>query len=180
MYKFISLFLLISVKAVGAETFDFSFEKADLEKVIAIYSKASGQKIVLDPGVRGIVKIINTKKVSAEEAFNDLCIQLSINGYSYYKQNDGIRIEPARDLTSKTQEVSSTLPGLNPERIATWIYSAKHLKASQLIEFLKLEATKYGQINLNTTGNQLIITDFTSGLNRMAAIIEKTDIPTSK
>lgn len=180
MKKLILLISLISVNVFAADKFEFSFANAELGDVIAQYSKLTGQKFVIDPGVRGRVNIVNQKKISAEEAFNDLSIQLAVNGYAMMKQNDGYRVETARDVSKKVSEVSTTLPSLNPERLVTWVYTAKNLKLKDLMNFLRVEMSKYGSININESSNQLVFTDFTSTIHRMSEILKKTDVQPEK
>lgn len=94
------------------------FPKEDILKIIEMYSKATGQKFVIDPSVRGQVSILVQEPVSSEEAFNQLSSALALNGFAISKQDDTMIIQNARSAQRNLIEVNTTLPSLKPQRMA--------------------------------------------------------------
>lgn len=151
------------------------FPKEDILKIIEMYSKATGQKFVIDPSVRGQVSILVQEPVSSEEAFNQLSSALALNGFAISKQDDTMIIQNARSAQRNLIEVNTTLPSLKPQRMATWIYTAKNVPADFLNRELRILTSAYGEMSVNRSTNQIIFTDWTSNLLRISDVLKETD-----
>jgi general secretion pathway protein D len=174
----LSLILVLAASvASAAENIKMYFNNEEITKIIEIYSKASGQKFVVDPGVRGKVSMFIQEPVSVEEAFNQLSTALSINGFAISKQGDTMVIKSARNIQRDLIEVSTELPSLKPERMATWIYTFKNISAEQVNRNMRILASKDGEMNVSSPTNQIYFTDWTSNLNRIAALMKELDKP---
>jgi len=174
--------LLISVifalaQMASAQTLQLTGTE-DIGKLIEIYSQASGQKFVLDPGVRGRVTILNKEPISFDEAFHQISLGLAIHGYAVVKNGDVMVVRPARAAQRDLVEISTELPALKPERLATWIVTLRHGTADSVMREFRNVTTKDGDISSVERTNQILITDYTSNLHRFAQIIKTVDRPT--
>ena len=170
---------LLSPFAHAEEKMKMNFTNEELVKIIQAYSKASGQKFVVDPGVRGKVSILIPEPVTLPEAFNQLSSALALNGYAISKQEDTMIITSARNIQRNLIEVSSERPALKPERMYSWVYNAKHASVSQINRDLRILPSRDGEMNIYEPGNQMIITDWASNLNRIAEVLKQIDAPVS-
>ncbi|WP_413290936.1 secretin N-terminal domain-containing protein [Bdellovibrio sp. HCB337] len=170
------VFAAVSV-ASAADKMKMNFTNEELTKIIEAYSKASGQKFVVDPGVRGKVTIFLPETVTTEEAFNHLSSALAINGFAISKQGDTMVVKAARNIQRDLIEVSTEKPTVKPERMYTWVYTAKHTSSMVLNTNLRILASKDGEIQAVENTNQLIITDWSSNLNRIAELLKEVDKP---
>lgn len=172
-----SLLLVLAASFANAAdaTMKMYFNNEELTKIIEMYSKASGQKFVLDPGVRGKVSIFIQEPITIEEAFNQLSTALSINGFAISKQGDTMVIKSARNIQRDLIEVSTEAPALKPERMYTWVYTFKNVPAEQVMRDIRILSSRDGEMNVNSNTNQIFFTDWTSNLNRIAAILKETD-----
>jgi len=152
-----------------------NFTNLEITKIIEDYSKASGQKFIVDPGVRGRISIFVQEAVTLEEAFNHLSSALAVNGFAMSKQGDTIVVKAARNIQRDLIEVSTVRPTLKPERMYSWVYTVKNFTAEQISKDFRIITSKDGEMNLSTNTNQLIITDWTSNLNRIADLFEEID-----
>ena len=167
---------LLMTTSFAAETkIKMYFPKEDILKIIEMYSKATGQKFVIDPSVRGQVSILVQEPVSSEEAFNQLSSALALNGFAISKQDDTMIIQNARSAQRNLIEVNTTLPSLKPQRMATWIYTAKNVPADFLNRELRILTSAYGEMSVNRSTNQIIFTDWTSNLLRISDVLKETD-----
>lgn len=153
------------------------FVNEDIVKLIEIYSKASGDKFILDPSVRGKVTILNQQEVSLEEAYNQLSTTLALNGYAIVKEGDTKVVMTARNAQRSLTEVGSELPPLKPERMYTLVVNLKHVAASQINRDLRILTSKDGEMTVNENANQVIISDWLSNLYRVVEIFKQTDRP---
>jgi type II secretory pathway component GspD/PulD (secretin) len=165
--------------ASAEEKIKMYFNNEDLTKIIEMYSKASGQKFIVDPGVRGRISIFLQEPVTLLEAFNQVSSALAINGYAISKQGDTMVIKSARNIQRDLIEVSTEVPSLKPERMYTWIYTAKNVPATQINRDLRILPSRDGEMNINERTNQIIITDWASNLNRVAVVLKEIDIQPS-
>lgn len=173
--------LLISFSLAHADDkMKFNFVNEELTKIIEQYSKASGQKFIIDPVVRGKITFLNPTDVTLEEAYNQLSTGLALNGYAIVKQGDNFIIRNARSAQRDNLEVVSTLPSIKPERMATYVIAIKNVSASEVISQIRMLSSSYGEISALENTNQIIITDWTPNLNRVNEIIKKIDVPMDK
>lgn len=152
------------------------YNNEEITKVIEMYSKASGQKFVVDPTVRGKVTIYIQEKISISEAFNQLSSALAINGYAISKQGDTMIVKTARNIQRDLIEVSKEIPDLKPERMYTWIYTPKNLSVESISRDLRILPSKDGEFSVFPGTNQIIFTDWVSNLHRIANILKELDL----
>lgn len=180
--KFVARLLLAVVSfsflsnAVRAEdTLKMYYKNEEILKVIEVYSKASGQKFIIDPSVRGKISIFQQEEISLSEAFNQLSTALAVNGFAISKQGDTMVIASARNIQRSLLEVTTQVPSLKPERMVTWIVTLKNATASELHSNVRTLSSRDGEINTYQRLNQLYITDWASNLNRIAALVAELD-----
>lgn len=150
----------------------------DVAKLIETYAQATGQKFLLDPGVRGRVTLINKEPVPYEEAFHQISLGLAMHGYAIVKNGDVMTVRPARAAQRDLIEITYEVPTSRPERLATWIVTLKHTTADRVVRELRSITTKDGDVQSLEKNNQIMLTDYTSNLNRFAQIIKGLDKPT--
>lgn len=171
---FVSFFALSVFSSPDAKM-KMYFNNEEIVKIIEKYSKASGQKFVVDPGVRGRVSIFIQDEITLEEAFNQLSSALALNGFAISKQGDTMVVKTGRNVQRDLIEVSTNKPTLKPERMYTWIYTFKNISADSVNRDLRILSSKDGEMSVNSTTNQIIFSDWTSNLNRIAEILKEID-----
>ncbi len=120
MRSIVAFLIVFSVNSASAqEKIKMTFRNEELSKIIEVYSKASGQKFVVDSSVRGKVSIFLPEPVSYEEAFNQLSSALALNSFAISRQGDTMIVTGARNIQRNLIEVSTELPSLKPERMYT-------------------------------------------------------------
>jgi type II secretory pathway component GspD/PulD (secretin) len=179
MKTLITLLLITASTALAQEKIDFNFNNEEISKIIQTYSKESGQKFVVDSTVRGKVTILNPEKITKEEAFNALSEGLAVNGFGIVKNEQVFTVRNARSAQRDNLQVSTTLPTAKPQRMATWVINLQNISAGDVQKDLRILSSAYGEFSSVTKTNQIIITDWTSNLQRVAAIIKELDVPVS-
>lgn len=168
--------LTVSLAFADDKKIKMNFVNEQLTTIIGLYSKASGQKFTIDPTVRGTITLLNPEDVTLEESFNQISEALALNGFAIVKHGDMMTIRNARSAQRDGIEVSTTLPSAKPQRMATWIVNLKHVDVWSIRSQIgRLLSSSYGEIEAVENTNQLIITDFTSSINRIAEMIKNID-----
>jgi type II secretory pathway component GspD/PulD (secretin) len=169
--------LFLSTFAFAEEKLKMNFVNEDIAKIIEHYSKASGQKFIVDSTVRGKISLLNQNDLSMEEAFNQISEGLALNGFAIIKNGDTMTVRNARSAQRDGIETSTSLPSAKPQRMVTWIISLKFVSAEKIQQQLRLLTSSYGEMSAFENNNQLIISDFTSNLQRIGEIIKNVDVP---
>lgn len=170
--------LLVSITTLAEEKIKMDFKNQDIDVILKHYAVASGQKFVIDSTVRGKITILSPNEVSLEEAYNQLSEALAVNGFAIIKNGDWLTVKNARSAQRDNIQVSSELPAAKPQRMATWVINLKNISAQDVMRELRVLTSSYGEMTTNTQNNQLIITDWTSNLQRVAELIKQIDKPT--
>ena len=152
-----------------------NFKNEEIENIIRQYSVASGQKFIVDSTVRGKITILNPTEISTAEAFEQLSEALAVNGFGIVKNGEWFTIKTARSIQRDNVSVSSELPSLKPQRMATWIVTLKNITANEALTDLRILASRDGELSTVSKTNQIIITDWTSNLQRVAEILKQVD-----
>lgn len=165
--------------SIAADKIKMNFVNEELPVIIEQYSKESGTKFVIDSTVRGKITLLNSEKITLDEAYNQLSEALAINGFAIIKKDDYSVIRNARSAQRDGVEVYvNEVPGLRPQRMATWIVTLKYAIAKDVLQNIgRMVTSSYGELVINSDKNQLIITDFTSSLNKVAKMIQEIDKP---
>ena len=169
--------MLITTTSFAEEKIKMNFLNEEIPKIVEFYSKASGQKFILDATVRGKVTILNPSEVSLDEAFSLISEGLAINGYAVVKNGDVFTVKNARSAQRDNIQVSSEVPTAKPQRMATWVINLKNITANDVQKDLRLLTSSYGELAAVANSNQLVITDWTSNLQRVAELIKQVDKP---
>lgn len=176
----VTLFTVAASAADKNQTLNFSFRDGDVTDVIKEYAKASGERFIVDPSVRGKITILNPAPVSVAEAFNQLSSALAVNGIAISHQGDEMVVSPARITQRSLIEVGNQLPALKPERMYTWTIQLKYVSADEVNKQLRILTSKDGELVPFSHTNQILVTDWVSNLHRIAKIIAEVDRPAGK
>ena len=175
--KFIAILLATSTWFANAnDKIKMAFKNEEITNVIEAYSKATGQKFIVDPSVRGKVTFISQEPVTKEEAFDQMSSALSLNGFAISKKDQVMIVGPARNIQKTLIEVSTNRPAVKPERMVTWIYNLKALTPDDAAKELRFLVSKDGEMMVKTSSKQIVFTDWTSNLNRIADLMKEIDI----
>lgn len=177
MKTVIAAMLLMSGLSAQAQTIKMNYVNEDLEKIISEYSKATGQRFVVDPAVRGKISIFVPDLVSKDEAFNHLSTALMINGYAITTQNGVMVVRTARNAQRDLLDVVTELPPVAPAKMITWVYTPKHISAVEINRELRLLQSKDGELSIYSPTNSIIFSDYTPNLHRVAALLQTIDKP---
>ncbi|MCB1848208.1 MAG: type II secretion system protein GspD, partial [Halieaceae bacterium] len=97
--------LLGPVQAV-AQQFTVNLKETDIQELIKFVAEATGTTIVVDPSVKGKVKVVSSKPVSREELYQLFLSILEVHGYTAVSSNGVVRVIQSKDARSAPVRVS--------------------------------------------------------------------------
>ena len=166
-----------AAQEVGPDnTFTLNLKNTDIQSLIATVSKQTGRNFVVDPRVKAKVTVISTDPVSAEGLYEVFLSVLQVHGYSAVPAGDLIKIVP--DVTAKQGPV----PILgddedSSDQLVTQVVKVINVPAAQLVPILRPMVPQQGHLAAYAATNSLIITDRSSNIQRLTAIIDRIDVP---
>lgn len=175
----LTIFALVSTNVQAAETLKWNYKNTDIVDVIESYSKASGQKFIVEPSVRGKISIFNQAPIELNEAFDQLSEALAINGFALVKKDNSYVVMSSRSSTRSYLQTTTEVPSLKPERMVTWIYTPKYISAEMINREMRMFSSKDGEINIVSKTNQIIVSDWSSSINRFYEVLKQVDQPVS-
>lgn len=159
------------------EKIKFYYNNEEIGKVLEGYSRASGKKMIVDPGIKGKISIFNPDSVSLEEAFNQVSQALAINGFAIIHEGESLVVRPVRQVQRSLIEVGSELPPPKPERLFSWVVTLKNIPVSVVSKDIKILVSKEGETSVLKDNNQMIFVDWISNLYRIRELLRQIDVP---
>lgn len=91
----------MSFNTVAAEqSWTVNFNDTDIQQVIKFMADATGKTIIIDPKVRGPVKVISARPLNSGELYDLFLSVLDVHGYTAIESGGVVRIVPNRDARS--------------------------------------------------------------------------------
>lgn len=169
------LALCLSFNLIAQEqNWTVNFKDTDIQEVIKFMADATGKTIIIDPKVRGPVKVISNKPLNSNELYNLFLSVLDVHGYTAVESGGVVRIVPNRDARSLP------VPNENdPQKVddsyITQVIQLKNISAAKVLPTLRPLVPQYGHISAYDASNALIITDTRANIIRLNELISKID-----
>lgn len=166
--------LSLSTGLLAQQTWTPNFEDSDIQKVIKFMAEATGKTIIIDPKVRGPVKLINNRPLNAEELYSMFLSVLDVHGYTAIESGSVVRIVPNRDARSLPVPNQSQVSQVDDTYI-TQVIQLKNISAAKVLPTLRPLVPQHGHISAYDASNALIITDTRANIIRLNEIIARID-----
>ncbi|WP_111641565.1 type II secretion system secretin GspD [Marinimicrobium alkaliphilum] len=165
--------LLLSATAF-AEPWTVNFRDSDIQEVILFVADATGKTIVIDPKVRGQVKVVSAEPVSTEELYALFLSVLDVHGFTAVESGNLVRVVPNRD--ARSLPVPSTQEGRDgDDTYITQVVQLQHTSAAKVLPTLRPLVPQHGHLSAYDPSNAIIITDTRSNIRRILNILERID-----
>lgn len=166
--------LCLSFSVAAQQTWTPNFKDSDIQEVIKFMGEATGKTIIIDPKVRGPVKLINTRPLNSQELYALFLSVLDVHGYTAIESGNVVRIVPNRDARSLPVPNQSAVSEVDDTYI-TQVIQLKNISATKVLPTLRPLVPQYGHISAYDASNALIITDTRANIIRLNEIIARID-----
>ncbi len=157
-----------------------NFVNAEIEAVARTIATLTNRNVVVDPRVKGQINLSTEKPVSGSEAFNQFLSALRLQGYTVVESGGLYKVVPEADAKLQGGESTVVAPGESSKsagnQIVTKIFTLNFENANNLVPILRPLISPNNTINVSTSNNSLIITDYNENLSRIARIIAALDV----
>lgn len=159
----------------GDAAITLDFKDIELSDLIQTISALTGKNFVYDDSIRGKATIISSEKMTKDEAYQLFLTVMSIKGFTVVptgKTHKIVATKLARESNLPTQSTAS-----NQDQFVTQMITLKHINAVDIAStILAPLMPKTSNIVVYQPSNMLIISDNSSNIQRLAAIIKELDV----
>lgn len=167
---------LAAVPATQADeqTWMVNFKDSDIQEVIKFIAEATDKTIIIDPKVRGQVKVISEKPVNREELYGLFLSILDVHGFTAVESNDVVRVVPNRDARSLPIPSADSGNG-DSDAYMTQVIQLENISAAKLLPVLRPLVPQHGHISAYDPSNAIIVTDTRANINRLLEVVKQID-----
>ncbi len=159
---------------VLAQNWTVNLKDTDIQELIKFVAEATDTTIVVDPKVKGKVKVISNKPVSSDELYNLFLSILDVHGFTAIRTGDIIRVRPSKDARSAPVRVSEDAAGTTDE-YTTQVIQLDNISAAKLIPVLRPLVPQQAHMAAYAPSNAIIISDVEANITRIRSIIDQMD-----
>lgn len=169
--------LLVALGSGGANAQDFTvnLKETDIQELIKFVAEATETTIVVDPAVKGKVKVVSAKPVSRDELYDLFLSILEVHGYTAVRSGGVVRVIQSKDARSAPVTVRDDEGRRGNDEYVTQVMRLQNISAAKLIPVLRPLVPQQAHMAAYAPSNAIIISDVASNIDRIAAIIERMD-----
>ena len=167
--------LLLVAFPAPAQDFTVNLKETDIQELIQFVAEATGTTIVVDPAVKGKVKVVSSKPVSRSELYDLFLSILEVHGYTAVRSGGVVRVIQSKDARSSPVSVRDDGPGRATDEYVTQVIRLENISAAKLIPVLRPLVPQQAHMAAYAPSNAIIISDVSSNIDRITAIIERMD-----
>lgn len=169
---------LISLPVVaqddGEQKWQVNFKDSDIQEVIKFVADVTGKTVVIDPRVKGRVKVISAEPLS-EQALYDLFLSvLEVQGFTAIEVGDVVRILPRKDARTSAVPVTSE-SNLGSDAYITQVIQLYNVSAAKVLPVLRPLAPQHAHLAAYAPSNAIIISDTVANITRLRDVISRID-----
>jgi general secretion pathway protein D len=163
-----------SPNAQGEQTWTVNFNDSDVQEVIKFIAGATGKTIIIDPKVRGPIKVINSRPLNAKELYELFLASLDVYGFTAVESGNIVRIVANRDARNLPIPTENHITNKDDLYI-TQVIPLKNTSAAKILAALRPLVPQYGHLTTYEPSNALIITDTRANVARMNELVVQLD-----
>jgi len=167
--------LAFGTGAVVAQDYTVNLKETDIQELIKFVAEATGTTIVVDPAVKGKVKVVSSKPVSREELYELFLSILEVHGYTAVRSGGVIRVIQSKDARSAPVQVRDGNSGRASDEYVTEVIKLENISAAKLIPVLRPLVPQQAHMAAYAPSNAIIISDLSSNIDRIRDIIKRMD-----
>lgn len=171
-----ALGLAFAPTASRAQDFTINLKETDIQELIQFVSEATGTTIVVDPAVKGRVKVVSSRPVNRDELYDLFLAILDVHGFTAVSSGGVVRVIQNKDARSASVPVGGRDgPGIINDEYVTQVLRLDNISAAKLIPVLRPLVPQQAHMAAYAPSNAIIISDTASNIDRIRDIIQRMD-----
>jgi general secretion pathway protein D len=169
------LLALLLSHPLAAQDYTVNLKDTDIQELIKFVSEATGTTIVVDPSVKGRVKVVSSKPVSADELYQLFLSILEVHGYTAVRSGEVVRVIQNKDARSAAVGVSDGKAARTSDEYVTQVIRLENISAAKLIPVLRPLVPQQAHMAAYAPSNAIIISDVSANIDKIRDIIDRMD-----
>ena len=169
-----AIFLLVTPD-LAAQEYTVNLKDTDIQEFIKFVADVTGTTMVVDPNVKGKVRVISSKPVTKSELYDLFLSILDVQGYTAVRSGQVVRIVPSKDARSSPVPLIENQDFLGNDEYVTQVIRLDNISAAKLIPVLRPLVPQQAHMAAYAPSNAIIISDIRSNIGRIVEIIERMD-----
>ena len=167
--------LLTGSALAWAQEYTVNLKDTDIQELIQFVAEVTDTTIVVDPSVKGKVKVVSTKPVSASELYELFLSILEVHGYTAVRSGEVVRVIQNKDARSAPVSVRDDSAGKTSEEYVTQVIQLENISAAKLIPVLRPLVPQQAHMAAYAPSNAIIISDVAANIDKISGIIDRMD-----
>jgi general secretion pathway protein D len=169
------LALLLGSAQLSAQEYTVNLKETDIQELIKFVAEVTGTTIVVDPAVKGKVKVVSSKPVTSDELYQLFLSILEVHGYTAVSSGGVVRVIQSKDARSSPVEVTDGDSKITSDEYVTQVIRLDNISAAKLIPVLRPLVPQQAHMAAYAPSNAIIISDVSANIDRIREIIERMD-----
>lgn len=167
--------LAVSALTVNAQEYTVNLKDTDIQELIKFVAEVTDTTIVVDPAVKGKVKVVSAKPVSKDELYQLFLSILEVHGYTAVRSGTVVRVIPSKEARSSAVEILDKSSAVSGDEYVTQVIRLDNISAAKLIPVLRPLVPQQAHMAAYAPSNAIIISDTSANIARIRGVIERMD-----
>jgi len=163
------------VSLATAQEYTVNLKDTDIQEFIKFVADVTGTTMVVDPNVKGKVRVISSQPVTQAELYDLFLSILDVQGYTAVRSGQVIRIVPSKDARSSPVPLMEDQDAADNDEYVTQVIRLDNISAAKLIPVLRPLVPQQAHMAAYAPSNAIILSDIRSNIGRIVDIIERMD-----
>jgi len=168
-----ALLTTLAVNSWAEQTWTINFKDSEIQEVIKFVADVTQKTVVIDPRVKGRVKVISAKPLNEPELMHLFRTVLEIHDFSVVEVGDVLRVIPLKDTRSSPVPVVD--PGSTQKGFLTQVIQLQNIAAAKVLPSIRPLVPQHSHLSAYDPSNAIIITDSAENIARIRSLIERLD-----
>jgi len=171
----VAVAILAGSPVTTAQEYTVNLKDTDIQEFIKFVADITGTTMVVDPNVKGKVRVISSKPVTQPELYDLFLSVLDVQGYTAVRSGQVIRVVPSKDARSSPVPIMEDQAAVGSDEYVTQVIRLDNISAAKLIPVLRPLVPQQAHMAAYAPSNAIIISDIRSNIDRIVDIIERMD-----
>lgn len=163
------------------QTWTVNFKDSDIHEVIKFVAEVTGKTLVIDPRVKGRVKVISQKPLTERQLMELFRSVLEVHDFTIVEVGSVVRVVPLKDARSSPLPVTDHSD--IDEGYVTQVIQLKNIAAAKVLPVLRPLVPQHSHLAAYDPSNAIVVSDTAANIERIKEVIEKIDtaaLPTTE
>lgn len=173
---------LVAEEPTSTDTYTINFNNIAITEYIRFVSKVAGMNFVFDEAeLQFAVTIVSEEPVTPKNIMSALVQVLRINEFVILEQDNNLLITKSKKVNQIATIVSGDLPGskVGNAPIVTRVFRIRNANLNSVAGIIRPMMSDSAMIEVSNETRQLIITDITTNIEKIGALLASIDAPHS-